>query len=201
MYAAKIDTRITESISVIWDFSGRVSEYTVASPRNATSTECGRSSTTSRRTGGVFRERYAAMNTTIDQPIPISSRLAPVMLASASEHALSPVSPGCLARPPRTRANAFPPSHARTMSTAYSGRTAMNARTAIARPAEMSSCATSAAHDRMKAAPTIASPYSRASTQFASDTLENRSTIAGTVMPTARRSDVSEPPAGTSPSG
>ena len=185
---------------MIWDFSGRVSEYTVASPRNATSTECGRSSTTSRRTGGVLRERYAAMKTTIDQPMPISSRLAPVMLASASEQASSPAAPGGWHASPYC-SNAFPPSHARTRSTAYSGRTAMNARTAIARPAEMSSCATSAAHDRMKAAPTIASPYSRASTQFASDTLENRSTIAGTVMPTARRSDVSEPPAGTSPSG
>ena len=38
----------------------------------------------------------------------------------------------------------------------------MSASTAIARPAEMSSCATSAAHDRMNAAPTIASPKSAA---------------------------------------
>src|SRR4030065_542735 len=49
------------------------------------------------------------------------------------------------------------------MSTAYSGSTAMNARTAIASPAEMSSCATSAAHDRRKAAPTIAMPNRSAS--------------------------------------
>jgi len=39
-----------------------------------------------------LRERYAAMNTTIDQPMPISRRFAPVMLARASEHALSLVS-------------------------------------------------------------------------------------------------------------
>jgi len=52
----------------------------------------------------------------------------------------------------------------------------------------------------MKAAPTIASPNSRASTQFASDGFENRSTIAGIVMPAAIRSDVSDRPEGTSPS-
>ena len=43
----------------------------------------------SQRPGGlvrVLRSRYQAMKTTIDQPMPISSRLAPVMLASASEH-------------------------------------------------------------------------------------------------------------------
>ncbi len=66
----------------------------------------------------------------------------------------------------------------------------MNARTAIARPAEMSSCATSAAHDRMKAAPTIASPNSSASTAFARDASENRSTIAGIVRATAMSSEV-----------
>ena len=125
------------------------------------------------------------MNTTIDQPMPISSRLAPVMFASASEHALSPVSPGGLQASPNS-ANAFPPSHAKTMSTAYSGRTAMNASTAIASPAEMSSCATSAAHDRTNAAPTIARPKSSASTPFAGvDVRENRSTSPGIVMPTA----------------
>ena len=52
------------------------------------------------------------------------------------------------------------PSHANTKSTAYSGRTAISARMAIARPAEMSSCATSAAHDSMNAAPTMARPNS-----------------------------------------
>jgi hypothetical protein len=199
VYAAKIDTRITESIRVIWDFIGRVSEYTVASPRNATSTECGRSSRTSRRTGGLVRERYAAMNTTIDQPMPISRRFAPVMLARASEHALSLVSLAALHASPNC-SNAFPPFHASTMSTAYSGRTAMNARTAIARPAEMSSCATSAAHDRMKAAPTIASPNSSASTAFARDALEKRSTIAGIVRVTAMSREVRDRPAGASPS-
>ena len=41
--------------------------------------------------------RYQAMNTTIDQPMPMSSRLAPVMLARASEQGDSPVAPGGLA--------------------------------------------------------------------------------------------------------
>ena len=36
------------------------------------------------------------MNTTIDQPTPISSRFAPVMLASASEHDDAMVEPGAL---------------------------------------------------------------------------------------------------------
>jgi hypothetical protein len=85
------------------------------------------------------------------------------------------------------------------MSTAYSGRTAMNARTAIARPAEMSSCATSAAHDRMKAAPTMASPNNSASTTFPRDAPEKRSTIAGTVRPTATSKEVRDRPAGASP--
>ena len=145
-----------------------------------------------RRTGGPA-ERYAAMKTTIDQPIPISSRLAPVMLASASEQA-SARSAGRMAGPrtARTRA-AFP---REDHVDGVLGQDRDEREDGDRQPAEMSSRATSAAHDRMKAAPTIASPYSRASTQFASDTLENRSTIAGTVMPIARRSDVSEPPEG-----
>ena len=146
-----------------------------------------------------MRERYAAMNTTIDQPMPISRRFAPVMLARASEHALSRVSFAALHASPNC-SNAFPPFHASTMSTAYSGSTAMNARTAIASPAEMSSCATSAAHDRMKAAPTIASPNSSASTAFARDASEKRSTIAGIVRATAMSSEVRLRPAGASPS-
>ena len=39
-----------------------------------------------RQSALVFRSRYHAMKTTIDQPMPISSRLAPVMLASARSH-------------------------------------------------------------------------------------------------------------------
>ena len=106
-----------------------------------------------------MRIRDQAMNTTIDQPMPISRRLAPVMFASASEQGDSvPPPSGRHAGP--VASNEFPPFHAKTKSTAYSGSTAMSASTAIARPAEMSSCATSAAHERMNAAPTIARPKS-----------------------------------------
>jgi hypothetical protein len=46
----------------------------------------------------------------------------------------------------------------KTKSTAYSGSTATSASRAIARPAEMSTCAASAAHDSRNAAPMIATP-------------------------------------------
>ena len=82
-------------------------------------------------------------------------------------------------------ANDSPPLRANTKSTAYSGSTAIRARIAIARPAEMSSCATSAAQDSMNAAPTIAMPNSRASSGCASSGLVARSTIAGTPSSTA----------------
>ena len=89
--------------------------------------------------------------------MPINSRFAPVMFASASEHGDSvPPSIGRQAAP--VAANDCPPFHANTKSTAYSGSTAISARIAIASPAEMSSWATSAAHESRKAAPTIASP-------------------------------------------
>ena len=102
------------------------------------------------------------MNTTIVQPMPINSRFAPVMFASASEHGDSvPPSSGRHAAP--VCANDSPPLRANTKSTAYSGSTAIRARIAIAKPAEMSSCATSAAQDSRNAAPTIAMPNSRAS--------------------------------------
>ena len=93
------------------------------------------------------------MNTTIVQPMPISSRFAPVMFASASEHGDSVPPSERQARRAGLRERRRRPSCANTKSTAYSGSTAMRARIAIARPAEMSSCATSAAQDSMNAAP------------------------------------------------
>jgi hypothetical protein len=63
--------------------------------------------------------RHAASRTTIDQPMPINSRLPPVMLASASGAYLSGSSP------------AF---NANVKSTAYSGSTAMSASSARAAP-------------------------------------------------------------------
>src|SRR3954454_8592433 len=100
------------------------------------------------------------MNTTMLHPMPMSSRFDPVMLASASEQADSlaaEMSAGLRQAAPN-RATERPPSLANTTSTAYSGSTAMKARRAMARPAEMSSWATSAAHDSRKAAPTMAIP-------------------------------------------
>ena len=58
-------------------------------------------------------------------------------------------------------ANSFgcvPAFEVNTKSTAYSGSTAISARTASASPAEMSSCTTSAPQPSRNAAPTIARP-------------------------------------------
>ena len=83
---------------------------------------------------------------------------------------------------PRTQ---FPPCQAKTKSTAYSGNTAISANTAIARPAEMSNWATSAAHDKMNAAPTIARPKSAASTGCESSGEAKRTISAGTAAANA----------------
>jgi hypothetical protein len=90
--------------------------------------------------------------------MPISSRLAPVMLASASEQGSSP---SCWQVP--SACTALLPRQANTKSTAYSGSTATRASTEIASPAEISSDANSAAHDSTNAAPTTARPNTRAS--------------------------------------
>ncbi len=128
------------------------------------------------------------MKTTIDHPIPIKSRLAPVMFASASPQGDSVPPPDAGRHAGPVASNEFPPCHAKTKSTAYSGRTAISARTAIARPAEMSSWATSAAHDRMNAAPTIASPKSAASAACGRSGVTARTTSAGTAAPIASAS-------------
>ena len=161
----------------------------MAIARNAISIECSRSSFTPPQCWPLViapleRSRQNATNTTIVQPMPINSRFAPVMFASANEHGDSvPPSRGRHAAP--VSANDSPPLRANTKSTAYSGSTAISARIAIAKPAEMSSCATSAAHDSRNAAPTIAMPYSRASSGCDSSGLEARSTTAGTPSSTA----------------
>ena len=87
-------TSTAASTNVIECLSGRDRQYTVARPRNATSTEWDRSNRISRIGRRPTRARYHAMSTTIDHPIPISSRFAPVMLANAREHAVSPGAPG-----------------------------------------------------------------------------------------------------------
>ena len=82
-------------------------------------------------------------------------------------------------------ANDSPPFFANTKSTAYSGSTAIRARIAIARPAEMSSCAASAAHESMKAAPTMARPKRNASSGWEMSGCVNRTTKPGTVRAAA----------------
>src|SRR5687768_100032 len=56
----------------------------------------------------------------------------------------------------------FPAIQAKYMSTAYSGRTAINASSAIASACGISFCASSAAQDSMNAAPKIAIPELKA---------------------------------------
>ena len=58
--------------------------------------------------------------------------------------------------------NEAPACDASTASMAYSGSMAMRARTAIAREADTSDWATSAAHDSRKAPPTIPKPNNNA---------------------------------------
>ena len=117
------------------------------------------------RSPARFRDRYQAMNTTELHPMPISSRFAPVMFASAREQGDarpgSPIgheAPYCCDRLP-----ALPREHEvdRVLGEHRDQREHARARG----PAAMSSCATSAAHARRNAAPTIARPNSRASTR------------------------------------
>src|SRR5947209_9097454 len=116
--------------------------------------------------------------------MPISRRLDPVMLARASEHGEASVAPGGTHAAPWA-ATAEPALPANTTSTAYSGSTAMKASTAMANPAEMSSWAASAAHDRRNAAPTTAAPNTSASIAWSSVPPPRRRTRAGTVAATA----------------
>src|SRR5215207_9396362 len=97
------------------------------------------------------------MNTIIDQPMPISSRLAPVMLASTSEQFELPSASGGLQSAPYS-AKSLPPFQANTNPTAYSGRTAIRASTPMARLADTSSWAASAAQASTNAAPITATP-------------------------------------------
>src|SRR5699024_232120 len=163
-YKPKITKNMAESHSVRLGFNGRVSEYSVAMPRNTISTDMTGASRTSLvpvclATGCLpaLRARQTAnadTNTTSGQPMPTSTRLAPVMLANASEQTLdSPVRPG----PPC--AQTVPHFQVNTKSTAYSGNTASSASSASARPALMSTCAASAAQDKIRAAPIMATPY------------------------------------------
>src|SRR5437868_3422208 len=126
----KIPTSTAASNRWIVSLNGSVIEYSVATARNDSSIECERSSWTQVKVLPCCRERYQAISTTIDQPTPIRSRLAPVMLASASEHGDAVSAPGSL-QPAPYAATAWPAFQAKTMSTAYSGSTAMNASTAI----------------------------------------------------------------------
>src|SRR5262247_1271978 len=76
-------TRKTASNRVIDRRRGMVSEYMVATDRKASSTEWDRSSSTPEKLRPRSRYFFQAMKTTIVQPTPMSSRLAPVMLARA----------------------------------------------------------------------------------------------------------------------
>ena len=120
--------------------------------------------------------RHAARSTTSDQPTPMSRRFPPVMLASASGAYLS---------------GSWPALTANVKSTAYSGRTAISARTAIARPCETSSCSTSAPHARRKAAPTTANPNKVAANHVGGEPPVARKASAGSVAAAASRSGIS----------
>src|SRR5437899_284712 len=175
------------STSVIVRFSGSVSEYAVARTRNESSTEWERSSVTPRPFWPRRRHWYHATRTTSVQPMPMSSRLEPVMLARVNEQGDALALLGAWQTVPYF-ADECPPFHANTKLIAYSGSTAMKASRAMARPAEMSSWATSAAHERTKAAPTMAAPKSTAAATWGTCGWTRRSTIPGAVTrPAAAR--------------
>ena len=119
--------------------------------------------------------------------MPMSSRLEPVMLASVSEHGEALALCGAWQTLPYF-AEERPPFHANTKLMAYSGRTAMKASRAMASPAEMSSCATSAAHDSTKAAPMMAAPKSTAAATWGTCGWASRSTSPGAVTRAAAAS-------------
>ena len=122
------------------------------------------------------------------------------MFASASEHGDS-VPPPTGGHEGPYACTEFPPFDANTKSTAYSGSTAISASSAMARPAEMSSCATSAAHDSRNAAPTIARPNSTASRGCGSSEWRKRIATPGTVAAKASVSERRDRPACTSSVG
>ncbi len=102
--------------------------------------------------------------------MPMSSRFDPVMFASAS----GAYSSGFL-----------PAFHANVKSTAYSGNTAMSARTASARPCDTSSWRTSAAQARRNADPRMAAPKTNGATQSPGDAPLSRMSSPGSVVSSA----------------
>ena len=90
----------------------------------------------------ALRIDHQKMKNTIGQARPISIRLAPVIFATAR-----PITSG-----------SFPARQVMEASTAYSGSTAMKAKTATAKPLEMSTSAASVVQDNRNAAPRIAMP-------------------------------------------
>src|SRR5947209_17685119 len=128
VYAAKMATSTPASISVIERRSGSVSEYAVARARNASSIEWLRSRRTSVWRWPRRRHCHQATKTTIDEPLPKSSRFDTVMLARAREHGEASVEPGGTHDAPWA-ATAEPPVQANTTSTASSGKAAERAST------------------------------------------------------------------------
>ena len=110
------------------------------------------------------RIRYQATNTTIDQPMPISSRLAPVMLASASPHGDSFHAPGRRKAGRPGRLERVPALPREDEVDRVLGQHRDQRQHGDGEAGEMSSWAASAAQARRNAAPTMARPKSAAST-------------------------------------
>ena len=123
------------------------------------------------------RTAQNATNATRGQPMPMRSRFEPVMFAAA--YCVYVGSP--------------PPVYEKYRSTAYSGRTAIRARIAIARLPEMSTWAASAAHDRRTADATTPAPKTRTVSSGERTVPVSRIRIAGTatlaVTPSLRHID------------
>ncbi len=125
-----------------------------------------------------FFDRHQKRKNTAGQPRPTSSRFAPVMLAVAND----------------AYSGSWGARHAKKMSTAYSGSTAIRAMAASASPCETSFSAASEAQVMMKAAATIPIPKMPTSTPTPgwapAHWISGRSTMAGmqTVAVTAIRS-------------
>ena len=148
--------------------SGRVSEYSVATPRKTTSADIAAASGPGRvRARSVlFRppgRRARAPPPPPARPAASRCRPAPGWRRSCwpAPASTGPRRPGRGAQRPARRRSARP-AWLKTKSTAYSGSTASSASRASASPALMSTWAASAAQDSRNAAPMMASPKTSA---------------------------------------
>ena len=165
-YARNSGSRTAASYQASRRVKGITRQYTLAAARKASSIRLPSCRRTPRGGSPRLRSPQANSSATNGQPRPSSSRLLPVMFAAAYW--------------------AFwgmcPALQAKYRSTAYSGRTAITARIAVARFPEMSWRAASAAQTSRNAEATTAAPKTAMATGAARCAPESRKTTAGAAI-------------------